>query len=46
MPYSRDVLGKPFDPRFRPHLRPTEMRRRGVFGGTYFARARFFPPTV
>lgn len=38
MPYSRDLTGKPFALGFRPHLRPKQMLRMGVFGGTYFAR--------
>jgi hypothetical protein len=38
MAYTRDLTGKPFDPGFRPQLRPQQMLKMGVFGGTYFAR--------
>lgn len=38
MSYSRDLRGKAFDPGFRPDLRPREMLKMGIFGGTYFAR--------
>ena len=38
MPYSRDLTGKRFDPGFRPQLRPKQMLKLGVFGGTYFSR--------
>jgi hypothetical protein len=38
VPYTRDLLGKPFHPTFRPHLRPQRMLKLGIFGGTYFAR--------
>ena len=37
MPYSRDLTGRAFAPGFRPQLRPRQMLRMGVFGGTYFA---------
>ena len=38
MTYSRDLQAKPFDPGFCPQLRPAQMLKMGIFGGTYFAR--------
>ena len=38
MSYSRDLTGTGFHPEFRPQLRPKQMLRMGIFGGTYFAR--------
>jgi hypothetical protein len=38
MNYSRDLTGAAFHPGFRPQLRPKQMLKMGIFGGTYFAR--------